>query len=73
MGHVPGPGLEQGHLPQADSRLLTHAILGLNTSVWHWYRPGGPTSLTTISDFFVRRQLAILGLTASQTDQMMTN
>ena len=33
-------GMEQGAIPEADPRLLTHAILGLYKSVWHWYRPG---------------------------------
>ena len=45
-------GMEQGAIPQADPRLLARAILGLYTSVWHWYRPrrqpvarGGPRVL----------------------------
>ena len=33
-------GMEQGVIPEADPRLLTHALLGLYKSVWHWYRPG---------------------------------
>ena len=32
-------GMEQGHVPEADARLLTRALLGLYNSVWHWYRP----------------------------------
>ncbi len=52
-------GMEQGAIPEADPRLLTHALLGLYKSVWHWYRPGGGLSLDDIRDFFVARCLAV--------------
>jgi AcrR family transcriptional regulator len=55
-------GMEQGHLPRADARLLTRALLGLYNSIWHWYRPRGPLGLEELADFFVRRQLALLSL-----------
>ncbi len=55
-------GMEQGLLPEADPRLLARAVLGLNLSVWHWYRPRGTVGLGELSDFFVRRQLSVLGL-----------
>ncbi len=61
-------GMEQGHLPQADPRLLARAVLGLNLSVWHWYRPRGTMSLEEIADFFVRRQLTVLGLSPALAD-----
>ena len=54
-------GMEQGVIPEADPRLLTHAILGLYKSVWHWYRPGGGLSLDDIREFFVERCLAVAG------------
>ena len=54
-------GMEQGVIPEADPRLLTHALLGLYKSVWHWYRPGGGLSLDDIRDFFVERCLAVAG------------
>jgi TetR/AcrR family transcriptional regulator, cholesterol catabolism regulator len=54
-------GMEQGAIPEADPRLLTHAILGLYKSVWHWYRPGGGLSLDDIREFFVERCLAVAG------------
>ncbi len=54
-------GMEQGVIPQTDARLLTHAVLGLYKSVWHWYRPGGGLSLDDIRDFFVERCLAVAG------------
>jgi TetR/AcrR family transcriptional regulator, cholesterol catabolism regulator len=54
-------GMEQGVIPEADPRLLTHAILGLYKSVWHWYRPGGGLSLDDIREFFVARCLAVAG------------
>jgi AcrR family transcriptional regulator len=55
-------GMQQGHLPEHDPKLLTRAVLGLYNSVWHWYRPGGTLALPDVSRFFVARQLAVLGL-----------
>lgn len=55
-------GMEQGVMPEADPRLLTRALLGLYNSIWHWYRPRGPIKLEEVADFFIRRQLAVLGL-----------
>ena len=54
-------GMEQGVIPEADPRLLTHALLGLYKSVWHWYRPGGGLSLDDLRKFFVERCLAVAG------------
>jgi TetR/AcrR family transcriptional regulator, cholesterol catabolism regulator len=54
-------GMEQGAIPQRDARLLTHAVLGLYKSVWHWYRPGDGLLLDDIRDFFVERCLAVAG------------
>src|SRR5690242_14270992 len=62
-------GMEQGHIPQADARLLTRAVLGLYNSVWHWYRPRGTMGLEEIADFFIRRQLAVLSLPTELADQ----
>ena len=62
-------GMEQGHIPQADARLLTRALLGLYNSVWHWYRPRGTMGLDEIADFFIRRQLAVLSLPPTLTDR----
>jgi TetR/AcrR family transcriptional regulator, cholesterol catabolism regulator len=61
-------GMEQGAIPEADSRLLTRAVLGLHNSVWHWYRPRGPLRLEDVSDFYVRRCLAVLGLPPETAD-----
>jgi AcrR family transcriptional regulator len=55
-------GMEQGHVPQGDARLLTRAVLGLYNSVWHWYRPRGTMGLDEVADFFVGRQLAVLSV-----------
>jgi AcrR family transcriptional regulator len=55
-------GMEQGAIPEADPRLATRAVLGLHNSVWHWYRPGGDLSLDDVSDFYVARCLAVLGV-----------
>jgi TetR/AcrR family transcriptional regulator, cholesterol catabolism regulator len=61
-------GMEQGVIPEADARLLTRAVLGLHNSVWHWYRPRGPLPLAEVSDFYVRRCLAVLGLSQELAD-----
>jgi AcrR family transcriptional regulator len=61
-------GMEQGHLPQGDARLLTRAVLGLYNSIWHWYRPRGTLSLAEVADFFIRRQLAVLSLPPELAD-----
>jgi AcrR family transcriptional regulator len=55
-------GMQQGVLPEGDIRMLTSAILGLNTSVWHWYRPGGPLALSAVADLYVSRTLGMVGL-----------
>lgn len=60
--------MEQVHLPEVDPRLLARAVLGLNLSLWHWYRPRGTMSLEQIADFFVRRQLTVLGLSPALAD-----
>ena len=62
-------GMEQGHVPRADARLLTRAVLGLYNSVWHWYRPRGTMLLEEIAGFFIRRQLAVLSLPPELADQ----
>ena len=61
-------GMEQGILPEADPRLLTRALLGLYNSIWHWYRPHGPTGIGEVAEFFMRRQLALLGLPPELAD-----
>lgn len=62
-------GMEQGHIAQADARLLTRALLGLYNSIWHWYRPRGTMGLDEIADFFIRRQLAVLSLDPAVADR----
>ena len=62
-------GMQRGLIPEADPRLLARAVLGLNLSVWHWYRPRGTVGLDELADFFVRRQLAVLGLPAELADR----
>ena len=61
-------GMEQGVLPEADPRLLTRALLGLYNSIWHWYRPRGQVSLEEVTEFFMSRQLAVLGLPPELAD-----
>jgi AcrR family transcriptional regulator len=55
-------GMQQGVIPEHDPQLMSRAVLGLYNSVWHWYRPRGILSLEDVADFFVPRQLAMLGL-----------
>jgi AcrR family transcriptional regulator len=64
-------GMEQGVLPEAEPRLLTRAVLGLYNSIWHWYRPRGTMPLTEVADFFVRRQLSVLGLPPKLADRKL--
>jgi hypothetical protein len=54
-------GMEQGLLPERNPRLLTRAVLGIYSSVWVWYRPGGALQLAEVGRFYVVRQLAVLG------------
>ena len=61
-------GMEQGVIAEADPRLLARAVLGLYNSVFHWYRPRGTVSLQEVADFFIRRELAILGLSPEVLD-----
>jgi AcrR family transcriptional regulator len=63
-------GMQRGILPEADPRLLARAVLGLNLSVWHWYRPRGTVGLDELADFFVRRQLTVLGLPPELADRV---
>jgi hypothetical protein len=62
-------GMQQGVLPEADPRLLTRAVLGLYNSIWHWFRPRGSASLADVADFYLRRQLALLGLSEELLDE----
>jgi TetR/AcrR family transcriptional regulator, cholesterol catabolism regulator len=55
-------GMEQGSIPKHDPELLTRALLGLYNSVWHWYRPDGALQLDAVSDFYVARALAMIGV-----------
>jgi AcrR family transcriptional regulator len=55
-------GMEQGAIPEADSRLLTRAILGLYNSVFHWYRPRGDLALPDVARFYIPRCAALTGL-----------
>src|SRR4051794_25260100 len=55
-------GMEQGLVPESDPQLLARAVLGLYNSIFHWYRPGGILTLKEVEDFFVPRQLAMIGL-----------
>jgi len=52
-------GMEQGVIPEADPRLMSRAVLGLHNSVWQWFHPRGTLTLAEVSDFFVRRCLAV--------------
>ena len=64
-------GMGQGLLPEADPRLLARAVLGLNLSVWQWYRPRGTLGLPELADFFVRRQLAVAGLAPEAVEELV--
>ena len=52
----------------AGTGKLTRALLGLYNSIWHWYRPRGQVSLEEVTEFFLRRQLEVLGLPPELAD-----
>jgi TetR/AcrR family transcriptional regulator, cholesterol catabolism regulator len=54
--------MEQGAFPERDPKLLTHALLGLLNSVWHWYRPGRSFPLDEVADFYVELARTMIGL-----------
>ena len=54
--------MAHGAIPKSDPRLLTRAILGLYNSVWHWYRPNGIVTLSSVAAFFTYRCLALIGV-----------
>jgi AcrR family transcriptional regulator len=53
--------MRAGAIPQSDPRLLTLAVLGLYTSIWHWYRPTGIVPLTHLGEYFTQLALAMVG------------
>jgi TetR/AcrR family transcriptional regulator, cholesterol catabolism regulator len=63
--------MEQGAIPDGDPRLLARAMLGLYTSVWHWYRPDGTVPLPRVADFFVARSLALAGVAPDIADLVL--
>jgi TetR/AcrR family transcriptional regulator, cholesterol catabolism regulator len=54
--------MQRGVIPEADSRLLTHALLGLYNSIWNWYRPGRVVRLDDVAEFFTTRALMMVGV-----------
>ena len=54
--------MRQGAIPANDPRLLARAVLGTYNSIWHWYRPNGIVALNRVSEFFVARILAMVGV-----------
>lgn len=61
-------GMQQGVIPESDPKLLARAVLGLYNSIWHWYRPDGKLSLAEVGQFYVSRQLALLGCETTIAD-----
>jgi AcrR family transcriptional regulator len=55
-------GMAQGLIPEANAQLLSRAVIGLQHSVWLWYRPGGMLSLREVAAFYVPRNLEMIGL-----------
>ena len=46
------------------------ADLGLDNSIWGWYRPNGVVALTSVADFFIDRVLAMIGLTPDAAHEL---
>jgi AcrR family transcriptional regulator len=55
-------GMQQKLIPEANPQLLSRAVIGLHSSVWLWYRPGGMLGLQQVAEFYVPRQLEMIGL-----------
>jgi AcrR family transcriptional regulator len=55
-------GMEQKLIPEANPQLLSRAVIGLHSSVWLWYRPGGMLGLEQVAEFYVPRHLEMIGL-----------
>jgi AcrR family transcriptional regulator len=63
-------GMATGAIPEANTQLLTRAVLGLYTSVWHWYHPRGTLSLPEVEAFYVPRMLALIGFDPTQAERL---
>ena len=59
--------MRAGAIPESDPRLLTLAVLGLYTSIWHWYRPTGIVALEHIGEYFTQLALAMVGASPDAT------
>jgi AcrR family transcriptional regulator len=55
-------GMDAGVIPRTDPDLLARAVIGIHSSVWHWYRPEGKLTLDEVADFYVPRMLGIAGM-----------
>src|SRR5882757_2743145 len=45
-----GAGMDAGAIPRTDPDLLARALIGIHSSVWHWYRPEGRLTLAEVAD-----------------------
>jgi TetR/AcrR family transcriptional regulator, cholesterol catabolism regulator len=61
-------GMERGVIPETDPRLMSRAVLGLHNSVWLWFHPRGTLTLAEVSEFYVRRCLAVVGVDPAFAD-----
>ena len=55
-------GMAVGAIPESDPQLLAGALLGLYNSIWHWFRPREPLSLSEVEAFMAPRLRAVVGL-----------
>ena len=53
-------GMRDGHFPAQDPYLLAHAVLGLSTSIFQWYRPDSRVSLAELRQVVVQHARAIV-------------
>ena len=44
-------GIASGEFAARDPQLSARSLLGLIVSVWRWYRPDGPVTLSEVADF----------------------
>lgn len=53
-------GMDAGAFADRDEKQMARLVLGLINSIWRWYRPTGPKSLSQISDDVVEACVRIV-------------
>lgn len=57
--------MDEGQIPQGDSRQLSRAVLGLAVSVWNWFNPRGDLTIQEVGAFITECCLRVIQAKAS--------